>query len=171
MPPTHVPDRRRWLPRRRRRPTPTSPLAGVPLFDRYQPRDLAPLAPHVDRLRPRPGTVLTHEGWLAREVLVVLAGEVRATRQGRGLRRFGPGEQVGAAELLCGARHLATLVAGDDLEVLVVNGPAYRWAARSLPALVPATAGDLAQGVDVAAGALTSGPRPSPNPAAGPAAA
>jgi CRP-like cAMP-binding protein len=118
---------------------PTSPLSDVPPFDRYTPRALAPLTPYVDWVRPRPGTVLATEGWMVREVLVVLAGEVQAVRQGRRLHRFGPGERIGAAELLCGARHLATLVAGDDLEVVVVNGPAYRWAARTLPALDTST--------------------------------
>jgi CRP-like cAMP-binding protein len=126
-------------------------LSGIPPFDRYAPRTLAPLSPYVDWVRPRPGTVLATEGWMVREVLVVLAGEIQATRQGRRLRRFGPGERIGAAELLCGARHLATLVAGDDLEVVVVNGPAYRWAARSLPALDTATVGDLAGDVTDAA--------------------
>jgi CRP-like cAMP-binding protein len=167
MPPTNPASRwrRRWLPRRRR--TAASPLTGVPPFDHYEPRALAPLAPYVDRLRPRPGTVLAHEGWMAREVLVVVAGEVEAARRGRSLRRFGPGEQVGAAELLCGAAHLATLVAGDDLEVVVVNGPAYRWAARSLPALAPPTV----TGTLTDQPAAAAGPAGGPSPVAGPAAA
>jgi hypothetical protein len=140
LPSAQAPHRRPFL--RRRHPKP-SPLAGVPPFDRYGPKALAPLDPHVDWVRPRSGTVLANEGWMVREVLVVLAGDVWATRRGRRLRHFGPGEQIGAAELLCEAPHLATLVAGDDLEVLVVNAPAYRWAARTLPALGPTTPVDL----------------------------
>jgi CRP-like cAMP-binding protein len=117
--------------RRLRRRLHDTPLAGVPPFDRYPRRELALLAAHVDQVRVAPGVVLAHEGWMVRQVFVVLSGEVHAWRRGRRLRHFGPGEQICAAELLCGAGHLATLVAGDDLDLLVVNGPAYRWAARN----------------------------------------
>lgn len=116
----------------------------MPPFDGYPRRALTLLAAHVDQMRVAPGAVLAHEGWMVRQVFVVLSGEVHAWRRGRRLRRFGPGEQICAAELLCGAGHLATLVAGDDLELLVVNGPAYRWAARTLPDLVRTATGPAA---------------------------
>jgi hypothetical protein len=48
---------------------------------------------------------------------------------------FGPGTAVGGAELLTGAVHQATLVAGEGLEVLVLAGPAFRYAAQTLPGL------------------------------------
>lgn len=156
MPPSpQTPHRRPFL--RRRHPK-LSPLADVPPFDRYEPKDLAPLDPHVDWVQPCSGTVLANEGWMVREVLVVLGGDVWATRQGRRLRRFGRGEQIGAAELLCDAPHLATLVAGDDLEVLVVNAPAYRWAAHTLPALDPTTGVGIATdaGADAVAGSAAA---------------
>lgn len=130
--------RARWPAPRglRRRGDAASPFAGVAPFDRYPARMLTPLAPHVDRLRVPQGRALAHEGWLVREVLVVLAGEVIAIRGGQDCLRIDPGAHIGATELLRGGTHPASLVAGANLELLVINGPAYRWAARSLPGLV-----------------------------------
>jgi CRP-like cAMP-binding protein len=116
----------------RRRHAGSAPLARFSPFDRCPAKALAPLTAHVDQVRVAEGTVLAREAWAVREVLCVLAGEVIAIHDGRELRRFGPGTQVGVAELLCGASHPATLVAGPDLEVLVIYGPAYRWAAQTL---------------------------------------
>jgi CRP-like cAMP-binding protein len=125
-----------------------SPLAGVAPFDGFPPRRLRGLAAHADRVRVPEGTVLAREGGLVHELLVVLRGEVVATRTGTGTGagagrqgsgdRLGPGARFGALELVTGAPHPATLVAGPGLEVLVVNGPAYRGAAQVLPGLAVA---------------------------------
>jgi CRP-like cAMP-binding protein len=110
-----------------------SVLDKVAPFDGYSRRALAPLLPSVDEVQPAEGTVLAHEGWLVHEVLVVLAGEVVARRGGEEVGRFGAGAQIGAVHLLAGASHPVTLVAEADLRLVVINGPAYRWAAQTLP--------------------------------------
>jgi hypothetical protein len=40
------------------------------------------------------------------------------------------GDEIGAGELVRDQRHAATVVATGDVEVVVVNGPAARWALR-----------------------------------------
>jgi hypothetical protein len=107
-----------------------TPLTSFPPFDRLRPHQLASVAAHTDRLRVPAGTVLARAGWSAREVLLVLDGEVLPVDDGRGPDSYGAGSQIGSAELLAGAAHPVTLVAGEDLEVLAVYGPAYRWAAQ-----------------------------------------
>jgi CRP-like cAMP-binding protein len=109
-----------------------TPLASVAPFDRYPRRNLRRLAAHADRIRVPEGTVLAREGGLVREMVVVLDGEVVASGHDGCERRLGTGAQIGARELVTGAPHPATLVAGTALEVLVVNGPAYRGAAQTL---------------------------------------
>ncbi|HET6951039.1 MAG TPA: cyclic nucleotide-binding domain-containing protein [Acidimicrobiales bacterium] len=126
----------------------TSTLAGVAPFDRYGPRALAPLTAHAVRLAVPAGTPLAQEGHRAREVAVVLAGDALVVECGAEVARLGAGAWVGAQESLAGSAHGATIVAGDDLTVLVLPDPAFRWAARSLPgfldALPPADAGRVA---------------------------
>jgi CRP-like cAMP-binding protein len=112
-----------------------TPIASVAPFDRYPRRRLRRLAAHTDRIRVPEGTVLAREGGLVREMVVVVAGEVVASRHGGRERRLGTGTRIGACELMTGAPHPETLVAGTALEVLVVNGPAYRGAAQTLEGL------------------------------------
>ena len=120
--------------RGRRRPD-VSVLAEVPPFDRYAHTSLAPLVPHADRLRLADGAVVVREGHRAREVVVVVAGALLATRDGRPVEALGPGTWIGGDELLADRAHDCTLVALEGVEVVVLNGPAYRWAIKTLPGL------------------------------------
>jgi CRP-like cAMP-binding protein len=135
--------------RSRRAAADVSLLAVAP-FDRYPAPAVRPLAGHTDRLSVPEGTELTRERSRAHEFVVVLAGEVVVHRDGRPIDRLGPGTQIGGAELLQDTRHPSTLIAGPDLEVLVVYGPAFRWAAQTLPGLTDAVL-------------TTSPPRPLPD--------
>lgn len=128
--------------RARRRPDVTL-LAEVPPFDRYARTSLAPLIPHADRLRIADGTVVIREGHRARELVIVVAGALLATRAGRPVGALGPGTWVGAQELLASRAHDCTLIAAEGLEVLVLNGPAYRWAVQTLPGLAEVRVLDL----------------------------
>jgi CRP-like cAMP-binding protein len=114
----------------------TSVLRDAPPFARYDDRTLAPLARHADRLDLRPGTPLARRGERAREAVVVVAGEAVAVGCG-GVERLGPGAWIGAREALAGTAHDVTVVAGDDLRVVVLPAPALRWADQTLPGLLP----------------------------------
>jgi CRP-like cAMP-binding protein len=127
---------------RSRRSTDLSLLAVAP-FDRYPDRAVRPLAMHTDRLRLRKGTELVHEQQRADEFVVVLSGEVIAQRDGQEVGRLGVGAHIGATELLQGTRHAHTLLAGCDLDVLVVYGPSFRWAAQTLPGFADALLTDV----------------------------
>jgi hypothetical protein len=73
----------------------------------------------------------------------VMAGALLAARAGRPVGALGPGTWIGAQELLAGAAHDCTLVAAEGLDALVLNGPAYRWAAQTLPGLADVPVLDL----------------------------
>lgn len=118
-----------------------SVFAGIALFDGYPGRQLAPLARHADRLVVTPGTPLARQGSHAHEVVVIVTGEAVAVRDGLEVARLGPGAVVGAREELAAVPHDATVLAGPGLSALVLTGPAFRWAVRSLPGFaVPAAA-------------------------------
>ncbi|HEX6567949.1 MAG TPA: cyclic nucleotide-binding domain-containing protein [Acidimicrobiales bacterium] len=116
----------------RRRPD-VSAFAGVALFDRYDARTLAPLAPHADRLVVTPGQTLVQEGHRGREVVVILSGEAIVTRSGVEVGRLGPGAVLGAREELAGTPHATSVVAAGGVSALVLTGRAFRWAAQALP--------------------------------------
>jgi CRP-like cAMP-binding protein len=107
-------------------------LRGFAPFDRAPVRVLQQLGPHVDRLRVRAGTVLAHEGRVARELVVVLDGDVLAIRAGDDVVTGSTGTQIGAFGVLDRRPHDRTWIARTDLDVVVVNGPAFRWVAPAL---------------------------------------
>jgi hypothetical protein len=107
-------------------------LRGFAPFDRAPVRVLQELGPHVDRLRVPAGTVLAHEGRVARELVVVLEGDVVGIHGGVDVVSGSTGTQIGAFGLLDRRPHDHTWIARTDLDVVVVNGPAFRWLAPSL---------------------------------------
>jgi CRP-like cAMP-binding protein len=133
--------------RARRRPD-VSVLAEVPPFDRYARTSLAPLIPHADRLRLAEGAIVVREGHRARELVIVVAGALLATRDGRPVEALGPGTWIGGDELLADRAHDCTLVALEGVEVVVLNGPAYRWAIQTLPGLADVRVLDLRRAGD-----------------------
>jgi CRP-like cAMP-binding protein len=114
------------------RRTGVSVFEGVPLFDGYDDHTLAPLARHTDQLVLTPGVALTREGSRTHEVVVILSGEVRVSRDGTTVGMLGTGAVIGACEELSGQAHDVTLVAGAGVTALVIAGPAFRWAARTI---------------------------------------
>jgi CRP-like cAMP-binding protein len=118
----------------KQRASSTTQLAGIPPFDRCDERDLAPLEHHADRLRVPAGTTLARAGQLAHQFVVVLDGQV-ASRAGDEVVVAGPGSQFGGDEVLNGDVHQRTLTTVSDVELLVLFGPAYRWAVQALPDL------------------------------------
>jgi hypothetical protein len=108
-------------------------------FARYPTKVLDSLGRYADRVSVREGTVIATRGRSAREAIVVLAGEVRVVPDGGPPRSLGPGSWLGPPQILASEPHADTLVAGPGLEVIVLNGPAYRWAAANLPGLADDT--------------------------------
>jgi hypothetical protein len=124
---------------RRRRHDTSTVLDHIRPFDRYPAKVVDHLGRHADRLRLREGTVIAERGRHAHEVVAILAGEVR-TADGPAGAPLEPGAWVGPRQLLAGEPHDRTLVAGPGVDVVVLNGPAYRWAAANLPGLADDTA-------------------------------
>jgi hypothetical protein len=123
--------------RRRRRPD-IGPLLQVPALARARPRQLAELVPHTSSLRLGRGRTVVEAGTTARELIVILAGEAAVLRPDGSQVVFGPGAEIGGREALSHQRHAATVVATSTLDVVVINGPAVRWAhAEGIAELTP----------------------------------
>jgi CRP-like cAMP-binding protein len=108
-----------------------SVLSQIAPFDRVPPREMRELATHVDHIRVGAGSVLAREGATAREFIVVLSGDVLASRADSGGDRLGVGTRIGADALTEHRPHDRTWRAVTDVELLVVNGPAFRFASSS----------------------------------------
>lgn len=111
-----------------RRQVPLGPVALVPALAGADPRRLTELVPHTDRLRLPPGRVLALAGATARELVVLVEGHAAVLGPDGRREVIGPDTEIGGAELLTHARHPATVVTVSEVEVVVVSGPAMRWA-------------------------------------------
>jgi CRP-like cAMP-binding protein len=100
----------------------------VPALDGADPRQLAALVAHTDRLRLPPGRVLALAGATARELVVLIEGEAVVLGPGGSRTFVGADTEIGFPEVLTHERHAATVMTVSDVEVVVVAGPAIRWA-------------------------------------------
>ena len=121
LPPVHLPSRRR---------PDVGPLLDVPALRGASRRRLAALAPHADRLMLPPGRPLARAGDTAREMTVVVAGQVALTSGDGHTAVLSAGAQIGGNEVVHRRPHPATVVTLTDVEVVVLAGPAVVWAQR-----------------------------------------
>ena len=112
---------------RRRRPD-VGPLLDVPALADAGPRRLADLVPHADRLRLPAGRTIARAGSTARELIVVVSGEAAVGSPDGRMAILPAGAEIGGHEVVARRPHPATVVSLTDIEVVVVNGPAVRWA-------------------------------------------
>lgn len=110
----------------------TTRFAGARLFEGCTPRQLTPVAPHADRIRVPAGGVIAEAGRSARELMVVLRGVTRVETPAGHLGCMVPGEAIAPHAVAEHGELPVTVTAVTDVELLVVNGPAFRWAVREL---------------------------------------
>jgi CRP-like cAMP-binding protein len=101
-------------------------LASVPLFEGRDEQDLEDLAGALRRRRAREGDVLWKQGDQARELLLVVDGEIGVSLRAPGGRtvdigRVGPGGMLGEIGLLEGGEHTMTVRALEESTVLALN--------------------------------------------------
>lgn len=97
-------------------------LAEVPLFAACSKKEIAQISRLMTTVPVGAGHVLTEQGHLGHEFVVILEGEASVTRDGHEVRRLGPGDHFGEIALL-DDDHLrtATVVAETDMEIEVLD--------------------------------------------------
>ncbi|MFO7548492.1 MAG: cyclic nucleotide-binding domain-containing protein [Acidimicrobiia bacterium] len=96
-------------------------LQRVPLFAGLSKKDLGQLARHLDEVDLKEGTVLTREGELGREAMILLSGTAVVRRKGRKLAELGPGDVIGELSLLAEIPRTASVVATSELTVALMT--------------------------------------------------
>jgi CRP-like cAMP-binding protein len=102
-------------------------LRRAPLFENLSRGDLVELAKRTEDVEVEEGKVLAREGDLGSEFFVVVDGEVAVTKEGRELRRLGPGDFFGEIALIWDSpRRTATVTAATPLRFFVLTRQAFR---------------------------------------------
>jgi len=111
-------------------------LPRLALFETCTKRELAAIASAtVDTERPA-GSILTREGRDGGLMFVILDGEAEVERDGKVLKRLGPGDVIGELSLIDGLPRSANVRAVTDLRVLELANDDFRSLAEGSPQFV-----------------------------------
>ncbi len=110
-------------------------LARVSLLAGLGKKQLMQIAGHVDEQSFPAGTMLTREGEMAHEAVIVMKGNVTVQRKGRKMFTRGPGDTLGAMSLIDGEPHSSTCLAEDECVVLVMSSRDFSTLMDTVPGL------------------------------------
>ncbi len=110
-------------------------LGDIWLFERCSRRELAVIASHATPMQFPAGKVLAREGEVGREFFVVIAGKAEAVRNGVSIGVLGPGSFFGEMALLERQPRVATVVAVEPTEVLVLTTQGFGDVVDQMPSV------------------------------------
>ena len=119
----------------RRRSEKVDVLKKVPLLSGLSRRDLDLIARVADEVKVEKGRVLTRQGGLGMEFLLLLEGSARVERDGKVIARLGPGDFFGEMSLIDGKPRSATVIADSPSALLAVQARSFRTLLDTVPGL------------------------------------
>jgi len=96
---------------------------------------LGKIVSQADQLTVKAGKVLTTEGELGREFLVILNGKVRVEKKRKLLRHLSKGDYFGEISLIDPGLRTATVVAETDVELLVISARSFNYVLNNVSGL------------------------------------
>jgi CRP-like cAMP-binding protein len=96
-------------------------LAKIPLFKECTKKELQAVSRLVTPIQVKAGKVLTKEGDVGREFMIIASGTASVRRKGRKIAALGPGDFFGELALLAGVPRTATVIAESDMVVEALN--------------------------------------------------
>jgi len=96
-------------------------LGKVPLFSALSKKELQTIARASDDVDVPKGKVLVQEGKPGHEFFLIINGNASVKRGKREIAKLGPGQYFGELALLDRGPRSASVVAKDDMEVLVLG--------------------------------------------------
>ena len=110
-------------------------LAKVPLFSACSKKELQTIARASDDVEVPAGKVLVQEGKPGHEFFLILDGNASVKRGKREIAKLGPGQYFGELALLDRGPRSASVIAKDDMEVLVLGQREFAGVIDEVPTL------------------------------------
>jgi CRP-like cAMP-binding protein len=107
----------------------------VPLFSGLNRRHLDHIAREADEVTEKTGAVLTRQGGLGREFLLILEGNARVERDGKVIARLERGDFFGEMSLIDGMPRSASVIAESPTALLVIEARSFRNLLDTVPGL------------------------------------
>jgi CRP/FNR family cyclic AMP-dependent transcriptional regulator len=110
-------------------------LKKVPLFSELSRRHLDHIAREADEVKQKEGAVLTRQGGLGREFLLILEGGARVERDGTVNAHLSPGDFFGEMSLIDGMPRSASVIAESPSVLLVIEARSFQKLLDTVPGL------------------------------------
>jgi CRP/FNR family cyclic AMP-dependent transcriptional regulator len=110
-------------------------LKRVPLFANLTSQQLEVVSRIADEVRSEPGDLLTREGRLGHEFLLIVEGSARVEQDGATVAQLGPGDYLGEMALIDGKPRTATAITEAPSLLLVVESRAFQLLLDEVPDL------------------------------------
>ncbi len=120
-------------------------IGRIPLFASCSKKELREIASLTSEMTFKKGEVLTREGNTGDECFIIVEGTVRVSIGGAVLAELGSGQVVGEMSLLDNGPRTATITAGTDVTVLVLNPLEFATMLDGLPGVAKKLLRSLAQ--------------------------
>jgi len=119
----------------RARAIPYLPHRPLALFSGLSRRDLDLMARQTDVVKADAGKVLTRQGALGEEFLLIVDGSARVERDGKPIARLEAGDFFGEMSLTDGKPRSASVIAETRITLLVVDSRSFRSLLDAVPGL------------------------------------
>ena len=96
-------------------------LREIPIFAELSKKDLKQLSRLMTEIQVKEGRVLTREGEVGREFMIIIDGTAVVRRGGRKIADLGPGDFLGELAVLSGAPRTADVIATSDMTLETLN--------------------------------------------------
>ena len=100
-------------------------LAAQPLFSGLSKNELRSVASLGTPVEFKSGRVITEEGTIGREAILIVSGSARCLVAGKKVAELGPGDLFGEISLLDQAPRSASVIADTDMEATVFLAPEF----------------------------------------------
>jgi len=120
-------------------------LAQVPLFNGLSKKQLREVSSLATRLDEPAGTLLTKEGRVGNEFIIVLEGEIEVRKGDEVVATRGPGSYVGEIALIDNRPRTATVIAKTPVVIEVIGRREFRTLLADAPELQAEIMNTMAQ--------------------------
>ncbi len=96
-------------------------LKSIPIFSELSKKELRAVSRLMTQIDVKEGRVLTREGEVGREFMIIMEGEAVVRRGGRKIATLGAGDFLGELAVLSGAPRTADVIAGSDMILETLN--------------------------------------------------
>ena len=110
-------------------------LAKVPLFSACSKKELQTIARAADDVEVPAGKVLVEEGKPGHEFFLIIDGTASVKRGKKEIVKLGPGQYFGELALLDRGPRSASVIAKDDMELLVLGQREFAGVIDEVPTL------------------------------------